>query len=839
MPRKLSKRRPPAVDTIFPGPQERKTTSLPATPAEPSRSSNPAVIPSSLPVSSYPASTSKKDKRGSILDRLVKKFGMLRKSSPDDELSSGKEDGWQHIGTLDAASDLTRRHGFSVDIPYALKRTGSEVMNRVAPPQIDVFVGKPKSPAIATNAADAEYSSIISFEAPFSIGRLTVANPDTPTSDDTTPSPHKIAFPRDKTDVADNHTYSGGQFSSVPRTIPQEMEVPGDASPQPPPVPLKGNDSDISTVGPVIVTKRSPDSDGPLPPEKGGSKTSNRLASIRSHPDRDVGAQLPNIHEEKGSSKTLNHRASIRSHPDRDVGIHPPSIHEDNQSEFVQSITSSKQPENRIPRLARKRPPAPLPAETVRPVSIVPSIPFPTSESAGTTSYGTPNLTPSRPQSSLFHNSSPYSAASILANPPTPCSSDTATTPLPKQPQSYDYSPLSASSVLVNPPTPHAPPEGSQPLPPLRPSHEKFYSDEPPSSKISRQTETFKLVRSPSGHVYSTNERIVAGGHQWELVGTSERKGRSKTSKDRDYRDSIGRSSRDRHSSELRERKQESRTPAELEADTDHHHRPRSQWDEKMSSGERRSKRFTSPSSPHDGPGSVSVHIRKESRKNTRRMDDERDRTSERKVRESSSFNINKPQPPPPPSTNGPLLERRPSLSVRPTSQLPSAAEMTALRAKEAWDMERLWKARSISGDKPTGYTAFPSISTPSMTEDNDIPGFQRAIHGSSHTAFVVQAPFQPQHSIYHSMPAAPPPIIYSPQYSLPQTMTSTHYQPKRSLYSTSIASNPKSLASPVMNPLPEPPRESPYEPAPLPLPGSHGRSSDYWARLAGVTASR
>ena len=804
-PRKLSKRRTPTVDTIFPGPKERKAASLPATPAEPPGSLNPAVIPSSLPISMFPASTSKRDKRGSILDRLVKKFGMLRKANPDDELSSGKEDDWQHIGTLDAADGINRRRGFSVDIPYALRQTGSDAKSNVAPPRIDFLAGEPKPPAIPTDAADAEHSFTISFEAPFSIGRLTIANPDTPSSDDATPSPHKIAFSLDKSDVANNHNHAGSQPSSVPRTIPQEMEVQGSMSPRPPPVPMKELDSDVSTVGPAFVTKHSPNSEGPLPPEKGESKTSDRRTSVRSHPDRNASAQSP-------------------------------SIHEDKRSEFVRSTTSSKQPEDRVPRPSRKRPPAPPPPEKIRPVSMVPSIPFPASDSTGTTSYGTPILTPDRPQSSLFYNSSPYSAASILANPPTPCSSDIAATPLPEQPQLYDHSPFSTSSMLANPPTPFAP-DGPQPLPPARPPHEKLGSDEPPSSKISRQTETFRLIRSPSGHVYSTNERIVAGGHQWELVGTSERNGRR--SKDRD---SNERSSRDRRSSERRERRQESRSQAELDNDTDYHRRSRSQWNEKMSSGDRGSMPLTSPPSPHDRLGSGSVRRPRESRKSTRRIDDERDRTSERKVPESSSLNINKPQPPPPPpSTNGsPPLERRPSLSVRPTSQLPSAAEMTALRAKEAWDMERLWKARSINGDEPNGYATFPSLSGSSTTEDNDDSGFRRAVHGSSHTAFVVQAtPFQPQHSIYHSMPTAPPPIIYSPIPSLPQTMTSTHHQPKRRPYSSSIASNPKSLASSVTNPLPEPPRESPYEPAPLPLPGSYGRSSDYWARLAGVATSR
>jgi hypothetical protein len=179
---------------------------------------------------------------------------------------------------------------------------------------------------------------------------------------------------------------------------------------------------------------------------------------------------------------------------------------------------------------------------------------------------------------------------------------------------------------------------------------------------------------------------------------------------------------------------------------------------------------------------------------------------------------VNKPQPPPPPPTPGApparQRERQSSTSARPTSELPSAAEMNALRAKEAWDMERLWKARSVYGNDSHEFTA----STVPLTAKYE-KGAQAAIHGSSHTAFVVQSPFQSQPShIYHSMPTIPTPILYSssiPTSSQPFP-SSNHQSSEHSLQN--FDQKPASTTSHLhlTNPLPKPPRASSYEPAPL-----------------------
>ena len=191
-------------------------------------------------------------------------------------------------------------------------------------------------------------------------------------------------------------------------------------------------------------------------------------------------------------------------------------------------------------------------------------------------------------------------------------------------------------------------------------------------------------------------------------------------------------------------------------------------------------------------------------------------------------------------------LERNPSITARPTSQLASADEMNAIRAKEQWELERLWKARSLYGNEPNAAVTdfIPGPGSRSSSSD-DIPDMDPTppiqIYGSSHTAYVVPTPFHNQ--IYHSMPTAPPPIIYSSRASIPSIPDSlSSYEPYENLrsypgpaYATASTSIP--LQSPKSNPLPEPPRESSYLPALSTISPSKQRSTEYWT-YNGITTA-
>jgi len=212
------------------------------------------------------------------------------------------------------------------------------------------------------------------------------------------------------------------------------------------------------------------------------------------------------------------------------------------------------------------------------------------------------------------------------------------------------------------------------------------------------------------------------------------------------------------------------------------------------------------------------------------------------------------PRPQPPHAQSSPpldpphaRLQRNPSSTNRPTSELPSADDMNAVRAKESWEMERLWKARSMYGLEPNAQTnnfiPGPSSSTSSSDDLPPLP-VQGGIYGSSHTAYVVQAGFHnssPGSQIYHSMPVAPPPIIYSSPASIPSIPDSISSYGNYEQYRPFRAPSPPLPPMPLPvrnNPLPEPPRESSYAPAPLPS-ARHNKkhSNDYW-KFNGITTA-
>ncbi|KAF5384845.1 hypothetical protein D9615_001350 [Tricholomella constricta] len=807
IPRKLSKRRTPTVANIFGGQSQdasRNAVSLPTSPveAQPLATDLPkrmSVAPPNGPsMFASQGSSPKKEKRGSVLGRLVKKFSLLKKSTR-------RDNDWQHVISDHAVVDNAPRRDFVPERQPSPEKLPFDAVKRVPPPAIDEAAMAPDD-----TTKEADRLSYISLEAPFSIGRLTVANPDVPGSGETTPAQGDFPLPPDKFELRDTRVSSELPYRSPSPSTSSPFVSPPDPNPPvlpekttpPPPPPAKERAPELSPLSPPSSI-RPPSFDLQRPPAQ---KTS--ISSVRAAPS--IMSRTSRISvKDTQSAGPYAEKSTISSHRSGSSSKAPQMV----------------EPVSRVFEMPQSGPPPP---KKTRPVSVASSIPFPGAE------------TGERVQSFALYDNSPLSAASMLANPPTPYSNDI--------------------SMLATP---------EHPLPGLPP---RLSADITSGAQMTRQTETFRLVRSPSGNVYPSNETFVAGGQQWEVVeATDKGKGKvSSSSKDRHSRDrdlklqdtkdrnhhkerdskdreSKDRPSKDRESNGRREKKRESRTKAEPEPEADSRHQHRSHRDHKSRTGEHATStsKKTLRSADSDlrrretSAAAVQQDVVKGGRDNRRR--DDQERNSERKKEVSPPVNLNKAQPAPPAPTPDTLpsrpLGRHPSLSARPTSQLFSADEMNSIKAKEAWDMERLWKARSMQGDELNRFTTIPSNhNTPLIGSISDTSS-QSAIYGSSHTAFVVQTPFQSQHSIYHSMPAAPPPIIYSSPSSIPtiaHQLPPTHRQSHSRLYADSIASDQASYTSSsrTPNPLPDPPRESSYE-----IPAG-SRNSEYWTKYAGVTAS-
>ena len=741
IPRKLSKRRTPALGNIFGQQLERNAVSLPVIERTALSDQLSSVLPKRLsvadPHSHQNGTTSKREKRGSVLGRLVKKFSILRKPAVD--LQRGDRDD-NHTTTDIDQQRLALREQFILD------KDQPDTTRRIPPPSL----ADPPPVKDNENMQEADRSSSVSLETPFSIGRLTVTNPDVPGSMDNTPAQSILPLVPEKP-VAKERSRPGPQAASG--SGPADSDPPISVS-GPRRTSISSANMSLETQPPVVPDK------APLAPpltisggkEKGSSEASAMALSIGSPrpPSADV---LSHVLPQKTKAVPTN---AVRSYPHTN-----PSSKGDIQPERVKTTTSSviDVPKTSSARLTDPPNERPLPDPEPAPS---PSIPFPALEAT--------------------HSQIP--PANSFA--------------------SCDYSPLSASSILANPPTPYnnnmSIPPSPEPLPPPLPpticQDRKHSSREPsPTSQTVRQTETFKLVRSSSSHVYASGETIVAGGQQWEVVESLENKSKGRAST----------KSNDRESGSRREQRREGRhATGEGNADVEERTQVRGHRSYRSSPGEHIPQKTSTPvvDSSNERSG-TSKSVRKK---------EEGSRSSGRK-KSPSNTDMNKPQPVPPPNLNAPparQLERQPSTSARPTSELPSAAEMNALRAKEAWDMERLWKARSVYGNDSHRFNASTTIPL-TTTEEK---GAHADFHGSSHTAFVVQNPFQSQPShIYHSMPAIPTSILYS---SSTPTSQPSHRASKHSLQSFDRKIASATTRLPTGNPLPEPPRASSYEPAPL-----------------------
>lgn len=1028
IPRKLSKRHTPTVGSIFPSQPdetERKATSAPATPTDgmyisPSRDaapSNSTSLPKRMSVAPPPVQslTSKKEKRGSMLNRLAKKFSILRK--PTEGAGSGSE--WWHIDSPEAKRNLNAQT-FERGRSSSPEKPHLDSLKRVPPPPMEPQAEPPPPPMESSQGANR--LSLSSLETPYSMGRLTIANPDLPDSDKEAPVTSDVPPPPEKHKDLPRSPPDAQIQECIPiQTPPQSPVAPAfpiearsrlDKPLPPPQIPTPQFSQlglpDLNT--PVISEQSLP----PIPSQKSSPQRSHAHSPppqtniIHETPKRLPSQLRTTLPSPQNSSvptdAVVGERSRTQSPP-----IDPPVLQETpkrSPSQLKLAAGLRKDPAAR-PDKDTIDPPTPTELPSVQTLAHhEPSRKTQShmQESSSRNGVISPDTTPSRRNHAHEHTSSGHIPAShqpseVRERPAEGSSSKRRSTrqartqprpeaipapvlvPFPTAQQeipnhhlasyeAYEASPLSASSMLANPPTPydhrlslalssdHTPPT----LPPKsiyegKTSHNVTPTDPSPS----RQTETFKLVRSSSGNVYASSQTITAAGQQWEVVESMESRGykekSSSRTKDQEHRprDHEQKSrARDQEpksreteyrarDSEHRSKDHDRRSKDYDRSSKDYEHRPRG-YDRRTKESEpryeSRSKEYESKSQDHElrpknyeprdyeqrnkehdytyrskeserrskdydhkrkdyehssrresksktnvdntdhhksshrsskqpvhqeeftqGRSNGKSGSRHEERaryeeasKSSRKRDEYRERRPERQATDTRSsshhYSQSYPVPTQPPNPPSPpiRLERNPSLTARPTSELPSAADMNAMRAKESWEMERLWKARSMYGLEPNAPTTNFIPGPGSTSSRSDEAPTQGAVYGSSHTAYMVQTPFQSGRGtqIYHSMPTGPPPIIYSSPASIPSIPDSiSSYEPYEHVYRpyppTAVDyRSPPSMPRPALNnPLPEPPRESSYDPATLTSTrGGKRQSNDHWTKYNGITTA-
>ncbi|KAF7981164.1 hypothetical protein HWV62_34935 [Athelia sp. TMB] len=938
-PRKLSKQRRPILGGLFGSSDKNdassspplhtansapalQTESAPVSPLDapiPHRSStspnvlNHAVAPPMMSSPSYSSANhappDRKEKRGSVLGRLAKKLSMMKRSPSEFPgrmtASVGSTDEWQHIGAGDAQSGRNSRHSLSVPRPQLAERVSmdssrkSELTKRVPPPAVEAEVEAPtpeEKPPTPPPRQSADRRSSASLDTPTqNMIRLTIANPDTVDSAEPTPVQASIPLPAESASPARPNTrYSTERPKSTlpPLPPPSEQSTPMPSAPAPLP-----SSSTAETSTPIF--RRTALSDIPQSPATDPMSLygtyMNGLSGMSA-----VGVPFPSDEMRPLSAISGSTRATIASSPmsftsdgplsRASMIVNPPTPaastkgmifapHDPGpfpKSTFIQDLPSKR-------RSSPTKESAPVPkAESSRPKADtrVAEAPF------RVELRDEPRTQPSsRGESSRARESKSRAEPSA----PKVESKSKAEATLPRVETKFKVEVLSARGVELR--------------------------DEPRSATSpisSRETETFKLIRSPSGNVLANNEATTAAGEHWEVVeqvkqakASKERSSKSKDregSKDRERskdREAKEREAREREAREreAREREREAREREREREARDREAREREARDREArdrearerevrerearerEARERESRREAKRERAEASAPSLEAPLeQRRSRKkspnsgskadqhpvvpaSTRRSTDaSRSAQDAAKPPRKESSRRDKPQPAPPPPTPAPApaqpLERRPSAATRPTSELPSTAEMHAMRAREAWEMDRLWKGRSMyygAQPEPNGALVSPSAlpqdardSRGSAPNDGDLNRDNGSVrsggHGSSHTSFQVQ-PLQSQSSkqtniLYSNMPIPTTSFTYAP---------STHSAASATYdYSGSFcSSSPPDPIPPISrrpNPLPPPPRESTYQPAPLPpfisSPRPTSSSSDYWTNYPGVVTT-
>ncbi|KAK0208853.1 hypothetical protein DFS33DRAFT_478335 [Desarmillaria ectypa] len=225
LPRKLSKRRAPTFGGFFghsDSKKDRNAISLPSTPLDEPPSARSSIVyppptpkristvPAAPPSAFKPASlTSKKDRRGSALGRLVKRFSVLKRPATANSLDTS----WHHV----EAEEKTEKRSSMV---VARQPSPEKVTKRVPPPSAEP-VAPPPSADVPKERPKEDHESVDSIDPPYStMGKLTVANPDAPSSDSTTPLQRTIPLLPERRDP------SPSDPPSQPKQVSQSAQVP-------------------------------------------------------------------------------------------------------------------------------------------------------------------------------------------------------------------------------------------------------------------------------------------------------------------------------------------------------------------------------------------------------------------------------------------------------------------------------------------------------------------------------------------------------------------------------------------------------------------------------------
>jgi len=573
--RKLTKRRKP-FEGLFgfsPSPPAPDAASItPSTQTVTGRLFKRQSIMKSASTSSIPQTISnasivpseKRQKHSSLLGRFARRFSIIRRGPP------GRSRG----ASMDGTNEWSRRERHSLQVtdrtstttrPPSLANHVSPSENRqsmpMQPPQAENTLSPHPTPLgmsedeqtwDSEQPQDGKRESLSSFEVPYSIGRLTVANPDEPSSVDNTPVNQSYPLPPSKTATVSPPL--------PPHVVDKPLPPPVPPSPSPPvlleipkfeslsiPMPVTNGFATTARAPPPVTRATSGDkrksqstspTSSPVPIPRAATKTDKRTSRSSHHSSTPVPAASTSLSLPAPPVST-----SLPPPAPASTSLSPPVLPSTTRISVSAPPALDDSPLSRASIIAN--PPTPY----VEP-SPINNPPPPAQNKVPTINVSIPSpvVTPIV--------SSPHAATSPRSHIPRVAASPQSHTPrVATSPQSHpprvatslqSHPPHTVTSPQSHPPrvatspqshTPHTTPSPQSPTPAARESlPTKKQESRLPRSNSSvrtRETETFHLVRNPSaGATQHTGQSIVVAGEQWEVVGGGAQRSRSKKDKD-------------------------------------------------------------------------------------------------------------------------------------------------------------------------------------------------------------------------------------------------------------------------------------------------------------------
>ena len=278
------------------------------------KSASTSSIAQTISNASVVVPSEKRQKHSSMLGRFTRRLSIMRRVAP----------GHSRGGSFDASNDGSRRQSLQVtdrtstatrppSLAIPISPSENPQSARVPAPQAGTTPSPDTTPLgtpedermrVGEQTQDGKRDSLTSLQVPYSIGRLTVANPDVPSSVDNSPVNQSYPLPASRANLASAPLPPQNKEKPLPPPVPSSpvyLEVPKFESFSPLIPPSNGHATKMNAAAPTThatpgerrKSQSNPPSSFPVPIPRAVSKSEKRAVAPSPPPPTPAPASSP------------------------------------------------------------------------------------------------------------------------------------------------------------------------------------------------------------------------------------------------------------------------------------------------------------------------------------------------------------------------------------------------------------------------------------------------------------------------------------------------------------------------------------------------------------------